>query len=194
MQKKQLLLLVIFTGSIYLTSAQEAKQEKPAKKGCSCINQAGILNGSRGAYLSVQTINGIKYKTWFAGVGAGFDSYYRSGFPVFLDVRKDLLKKKETPFVYADIGYHFLRDTRDQPNQWTENIYNKGSMYTDIGIGYRFGFSTKARWVISAGYSYKYVKYDNKYIFDCPTARCYENYITYKNYLHRFVMRLGFQF
>lgn len=198
MHKKLFLLLVIVTGSIYITSAQEAKQEQPAKKGCSCsfssINQAGVLNGSKGAFLTVQSINGIKYKTWFAGVGVGFDNYYRSGFPVFLDVRKDLLTKEQTPFLYADIGYHFVRDKKDRVNEWYENTYNNGSMYTDIGIGYRFGFLSKSRWVISAGYSYKYIKYDNKYIWECPTARCYENYITVKSYLHRYSMKLGFQF
>ena len=198
MQKRLLLLLVIVTGSIYITSAQETKQEQPAKKGCSCsfssINQAGVLNGSKGAFLTLQSINGIKYKTWFAGAGVGVDGYYRSSFPVFLDVRKDLLKKRETPFLYADVGYHFIRDTKDQLNQWYENAYNKGSMYTDVGVGYKFGFMSKGHWIVSAGYSYKYVKYKNMYLWECPTSRCYENYITVKSYLHRYAMRLGFQF
>ena len=196
--QKRFFLLIILAGSILITSAQQTKQEQPAKKGCSCsfssINQVGVLNGSKGAFLTLQTINGIKYKTWFAGVGAGVDGYFRASFPVFLDVRKDLLKKRETPFLYADVGYHFLRDTKDQINQWYENTYNNGSMYTDVGIGYRFGFFAKGHWVISAGYSYKYVKYLNKYLWECPTSRCYENYITVKNYLHRYSMRLGFQF
>ena len=197
MQKRLFLLLVFVTGSIYTTSAQEVKQERPAKKGCSCsfgsINQAGVLNGSKGASLTLQSINGIKYKTWFAGVGLGFDGYYRSGFPLFLDVRKDLQNKEQTPFLYADVGYHFLRDTKDRLNEWYENTYNKGSMYTDVGVGYRFGFLSKNRWVISAGYSYKYVRYYNRYLWECPTARCNESYITVKNYLHRYSMKLGFQ-
>lgn len=198
MQKRLLLLLVIVIGSIYITSAQETKQEQPTKKGCSCsfssINQAGVLNGSKGAFLTLQSINGIKYKTWFAGAGVGVDGYYRPSLPVFLDVRKDLLKKKETPFVYADVGYHFVLDTKDQLNQWYGNTYGKGSMYTDVGIGYKFGLTSKSRLVVSAGYTYKYIEYKNMYLWECPTSRCYENYITVKNYLHRYAMRLGFQF
>jgi len=196
MKKRLLLLLLIFTGSNFITSAQEVKREQPAKKGCSCslssINQAGVLNGSKGAFFSIQSINGIKYKTWFAGVGVGYDTYFRSGIPVFIDVRKNLLNKSQTPFLYADIGYHFLADKKDQVGQWYQNTYSNGA-YTDVGIGYKFGFYGKDRWVISAGYSYKYVKYVNEYTWPCPTERCYENYLTYKNYLHRYVMRLGFQ-
>jgi hypothetical protein len=195
--KKRYFLLLMLTGSILISSAQEAKQERPAKKGCSCsfssINQVGILNGAKGAFYQLQTINGIKYKTWFAGVGVGIENYFRTGIPLFFDVRKFLLKKSATPFLYADVGVHIVRDKNDRLNQWYENQYHNGT-YAEAGIGYKFGFYGKDRWVISAGYSYKYVKYRNLYIGDCPTSLCWENYYTYKNYLHRFAMKLGFQF
>jgi hypothetical protein len=195
--QKRLFLLAILAGTILIASAQEAKQERPAKKGCSCsfssINHAGILNGSKGVYFLAQTINGFRYKTWFAGIGAGYDNYYRSGFQLFLDVRKFILKKSQTPFVYADVGVHVVSDKTDHLNQWYENRFKNGA-YAEGGIGYKFGFNGKDRWVISGGYSYKYVKYDNVYIGTCPTSRCYENYFTYRNYLNRFAMKLGFQF
>jgi hypothetical protein len=195
--RKNIFLLVVLTGTALITNAQEANQGQPAKKGCSCsfssINQAGVLAGARGAYYQLQSINGIKYKTWFAGVGVGIDNYFRTGIPVFFDVRKNLLKKSATPFLYADVGVHIVRDKNDGVNQWYENQYHNG-VYTEAGVGYKFGFYGKARWLISAGYSYKYVKYQNLYTGGCQTARCYENYYTYRNYLHRYAMKLGFQF
>jgi hypothetical protein len=195
--QKRLLLFILLTGTTIISSAQEAKQEQPAKKGCSCsfssINHAGVLNGKKGAYFQIQTINGIKYKTWFAGVGVGLDTYFRSGIPLFFDVRKFLLQKSATPFVYADVGVHIVGDKKDQLNQWYENRYYNGT-YAEGGIGYKFGFHGKDRWVVSAGYSYKYVKRDYVYTGGCPTSRCWENYLTYKNYLHRYAMKLGFQF
>jgi hypothetical protein len=195
--RKNIFLFVVLTGTALITNAQAANQEQPAKKGCSCsfssINQAGILNGSRGVYYQLQSINGIKYKTWFAGVGVGMENYFRTGIPLFIDVRKYLLKKSTTPFLYADVGVHIVRDKNDRLNQWYENQYHNG-VYTEAGIGYKFGFLGKDRWVISAGYSYKYVKYENLYLGTCPTSRCYENYYTNRNYLHRYVMKLGFQF
>lgn len=195
--QKRLFLLVILTGSMFMTRAQDAKQEPPAGKGCSCsfssINQAGVLNGVKGAYLQVQTINGIRYKTWFAGAGVGIENYYRTGYPVFFDVRKFLLNKSQAPFVYADVGIHIVGDKTDRLNNWYENRYHNG-IFTEAGIGYKFGFRGKDRWLISAGYSYKYVKYDNVYLGTCQTERCYESYFTYRHYLHRYAMKLGFQF
>jgi hypothetical protein len=196
--KKRLLLLWFFIGFVLITSAQEAKQERPGKKGCSCsfssINQVGFLFGTKGAFYQAQTINGMKYKTWFAGVGVGVENYYRTGIPVFIDVRKYLFNKSSTPFAYADVGVHFVTDKHDQLNQWYENKYHNG-LYAEAGIGYKFGFSGKDRWLISAGYSHKYVKYDNKFLGSpCPTSRCYEGFYTYKNYLHRYAMKIGLQF
>lgn len=196
MQKRLLLLLIILTGSIPVTCAQVEKQVQPPK-GCSCsfssINQAGILFGTKGGYYQLQTINGISYKTWFAGIGVGVDPYFRTGYPVFFDLRKDLLNKSATPFLYADVGAHIVKDKNDLINQWYENIYRNG-VYTDVGIGYKFSIFSKFQGVFSAGYSYKNVERMNRYLGNnCTSGRCYDNFETYKDYLHRATIKIGFQ-
>jgi hypothetical protein len=197
MQKRSLLLWVILMGSILMASAQDEKQVQP-RKGCSCsfssVNQTGLLYGTNGAYYQLQTINGIKYKTWFAGIGVGVDPYFRTGYPVFVDLRKDLINKRATPFLYADVGVHIVKDNNDQVNQWYENDYSNGA-YTDVGIGYKFAVFSKLQGVVSAGYSYKNVNRKNKYLGNnCASGRCYDNYDTYKDYLHRGTIKIGFQF
>jgi hypothetical protein len=197
MKKRSLLLWLILTGSIIISNAQVEKQEQP-KKGCSCsfssINQVGLLYGTKGGYYLLQTINGIRYKTWFAGIGVGVDPYFRTGYPVFVDFRKDLINKSATPFLYADVGVHIVKDKNDLLNQWYEDVYRNGA-YTDVGIGYKFSIFSKFQGVISAGYSYKNVERRNMYIGNnCTSGRCYDNYETYKDYLHRGTIKLGFQF
>ncbi|THU35905.1 hypothetical protein FAM09_21170 [Niastella caeni] len=192
----KLLLFVVLTGVVLISSAQEAKQEQPVKKGCSCsfssINQIGVLNGGKGAYFEAQTINGVRYKTWFAGIGVGLDYYFRHGYPVFLDVRKDLLDKPFTPFFYIDGGFHLVNKKIVPESRWYQNVYSNG-FYGGAGVGYKVGFRSKFRVLASAGYSYKNVtrKYEN--VLGCGTP-CWEHYYTYKNYLHRFSMKLGVQF
>lgn len=194
---QKIFLLVVFTGLVLITSAQEAKQEQPAKQGCSCsfssINQIGVLNGSKGAYLQLQTINGIRYKTWFAGIGAGIDYYTRRGFPLFLDVRKDIFDKRSTPFLYADAGIHLVYKKKEKLSQWYQNTYSNG-FYGDAGIGYKLGFRSTGGLLVSAGYSYKYIDRKYEYITVCPTVRCYEDYFTYHNYYHRLSLKVGWQF
>lgn len=195
--KIKLLFLVVLTGCVFITSAQESNQGQPAKKGCSCsfssINQIGDLYGSKGTYFQIQTINGIRYKTWFAGIGAGIDFYTRGGFPVFLDVRKDIFEKRSTPFLYVDAGIHLVRDRKEEVSQWYQNTYSNG-FYGDAGIGYKLDVHGAGRLLVSAGYSYKNINRRYEYISTCPTTWCYENYYTYKSYLHRLSVKLGLQF
>lgn len=198
MQKRFLLLWIICCGAVCIAHAQVEKQVQP-RKGCSCsfssINQTGLLFGTNGTYYLLQTINGISYKTWFAGIGVGVDPYFRTSYPLFVDLRKNFLDKKNTPFVYGDVGAHIIKDKHDQQNFWYENVYRGGGAYTDAGIGYRFSILSFFQGVISAGYSFKFVERKNRPIdVYCPSGRCYDNYTTYKDYLHRGTVKIGFQF
>jgi len=194
--QKILLLLVVLIACVFVTSAQKAKQEQPAKKGCSCAFNAmilaGGLHGSRGDYFQMQTINGVRYKTWFAGLGAGLDFYYRPGIPLFVDVRKYIFDKPGTPFLYVDAGLHLPAKRKETVNAWTQNVYSK-SFYGDGGVGYAFGSHSKVRWILSTGYSYK----EGSYTVINPNTgctNCSEYFINYKKYFHRLTVKLGFQF
>ena len=52
------------------------------------INNIGLLKGQVDDVLQLQTINGIKYKSFFGGVGIGLDNYYFKTIPLFVDLRK----------------------------------------------------------------------------------------------------------
>ncbi|OQP54652.1 hypothetical protein A4H97_22065 [Niastella yeongjuensis] len=183
-------------GCVFITSAQEIKQEQPAKKGCSCsfssINQLGTVGGRWGIGPLVQSVNGVRYKTWFAGIGVGIDGYKRGSFPVFLDVRKDLFSKSLTPFIYADAGLHFPGKKIVSDNQWFESEYSTG-FYSDAGIGYKLGGSRPGRGaIVSAGYSYKYIEREYRYK-QSACVNCTTSYTTYNSYLHRISIKIGWQ-
>jgi hypothetical protein len=194
---KKLFLLVVLTKCVLVISAQEAKQEQPGKKGCSCsfssINQLGLLHGSKGGFFLIQTINGIRYKTWFAGLGAGLDFYYRPGIPLFIDVRKDIFDKPSTPFLYADGGIHLVGKRVQKDGNFWQNTY-KNSFYADAGIGYAFRSHTKIRWLISSGYSYKNLRSTREPISPCTMPPCTITYYAYESYFHRLSVKLGVQF
>jgi hypothetical protein len=197
MHLKYTLFFLLLIGYGWTASAQETKQEQPAKKGCSCsfssINQLGILAGSWGAGPLLQSVNGFRYKTWFAGVGVGVDIYKRGTFPVFLDVRKDILNARNTPFIYGEAGTHFPDKKMVSENQWYESEYASG-FYFDAGIGYRVGKKSKSGFLASAGYSYKYVTRVMLYKGPCGFAGCDNRMDSYyKYYLHRISIKVGWQ-
>lgn len=200
MPMKYLLLFILLQGECgFITSAQEAKQEQPAKKGCSCafssIIQAGALAGVKGTEALIQTVNGIRLHTWFIGVGIGLDHYSIKSYPLFLDVRKDLSRKLSTPFVYADAGINMPAKRKVQENRWYENDYSNG-FYSDAGVGYKIAMGRISKLLITSGYSYKRTEHDYKYVpdFGCDLVPCFQSYMTYISYLHRFSIKVGWQF
>ena len=71
--KKSYLILLLFLLLTNETPAQEIKKEK---KFFSSQISTGIVEGEQGTSFHIETINGLRYKTWFAGIGAGLDYYY----------------------------------------------------------------------------------------------------------------------
>jgi hypothetical protein len=192
------LLLAAFLGICSMAIAQtDSTLQKTKKKTCSCsfssINQGGIMRGEAGSYFQFQTINGIRYKTWFGGLGVGLDTYPAFGIPVFLDVRKNILDKLYTPFVYAEGGYHFA-DRNSQEIGWQRIEYTNGLFY-DVGLGLKVGFSKKGALLLSGGYSFK--KYEKKESYsagECDFFPCNAGAQTYSYRLNRLSMKIGLQF
>jgi hypothetical protein len=192
----KLVLLITWMGLCSLANGQTDKPTKPVKRSCSCsfssINQVGVLKGEPGSYIQFQTINGIRYKTWFAGIGAGADFYPVDGIPFFFDIRKNILKKQFTPFVYADAGIHFV-DKNKTENQWQRSEYTNG-FYYDVGLGYKIGVNNKSGLLLSGGYSYKIVEQKIYSISACGIYPCDQNQNTYTRRLNRLSLKLGWQF
>ena len=128
--------------------------QKAIKPVFTSINQVGIGWGGTGDALQLQTINGVSYKTYSAGIGIGLDYYWERTVPLFIDLRKDIFSKKQTPFVYADLGISMPWVKTDKENTWSKSDYDNGS-YVDVGIGYKIPVNKKLFANLSFGYSQK---------------------------------------
>ena len=119
--------------------------------------KAGLLNGEADkAGTELQLVSGLFYKTWFSGIGAGIDYY--SGFksiPLFMEVKKDLKQKKNTPFLSADVGYNWPLINKDYKLNNGLKYKFHGGLYYEVSAGYKFVLSNSLSMAFSAGYSYK---------------------------------------
>ncbi len=156
----------------------------------------GIVVGESDNSPQVQMINGVKWKKWFGGIGAGIDWYYIRSVPVFLSVNKSFFQKdKRSLFLSADAGYNFEWERkyyRDFPPYDTEK---KGGAYWGTGVGYRFGVGKSDNAVLfQLGYSYKKLTETQTYVNPCLIGPCpeYTERLDYK--LRRFSIKLGWGF
>jgi len=182
MFRKYTLITAILCGLGVSSLAQSdaaAKPEKISSIGFTSINQFGIATGEHDNGLLLQTINGLRYKTWFLGVGVGLDTYRAKTVPLFVDIRKSLSAKGSTPFLYADGGIQFSAEKKYNKDDYASKDYDPG-LYYDVGAGYYMGLKNKKALLISLGYSFK----DLEYTYFAAT---------YKYKLNRFSIKVGYK-
>lgn len=158
------------------------------------INSIGVLTGSSSDNFTVQTINGVAYKNWNVGIGTGIDWYGVRTIPLVLDVRRYFTQHKSKPFVYANGGLSFPW-AKDRPVEWntTKTAYRK-SPCAELGLGYTLATKNAFSMFISAGYSYKHVRYNQYYFLSDPVAEMFELKNTYDFNYRRIALRLGISF
>lgn len=159
------------------------------------IISAGAPFGENKPNVIIQTVHGVKMQSWFAGVGAGLDAYYKPSIPIFVDIRKNILHKSHTPFVYADGGINIVASKADAPQRNGTYTKRRPGAYLEAGAGYRAGLAKNAV-NFTVGYSYKgYVEniYGARFI---PNAAPEENALLEKKsfYLRRIAFKIGFEF
>lgn len=190
--------IILFTLVVLFASLKASSQDRQLRY--SSVNSFGVLNGGTGAEWQVQTIQGIRYQTLYAGIGAGIDNYFRKTIPVFLDLRKNIFEKEKTPFLYLDLGGSFPFKKHESGSTWAGAYTStfKTGYYYDAGIGYRIPFSRRFAAMISMGYSQKYMEEEqviSNYSYDpriyAPWRHTNDRY-AYT--LRRFSLRTGISF
>ena len=193
--------IFVFAIIISLTSFPLHAQEKQTNAGkanrCNCgfqsVVQAGMLEGATGPSWNIQTINGVHYKSWFAGLGVGLDHYTMRTIPLFIEVRKELFKRSRTPFVYADGGIHFAWLKTKEKSGWGSGDYNQG-LYYDIGGGYKIGFGKRDALLVSAGYTLKKLQEKRTMVVQCIAPPCNPSTNYYNYTFSRVTFKVGWQF
>ena len=140
-------------------------------------NYAGLLISGTKNSFQLQTINGLRYKEFSAGIGVGMDNYYYKSIPVFLHLTRKISIKNFSPFIYTDIGFNLPEDRKAEEEFWETSYYSKG-LYFDLGIGYSLPLYKKMSMTFALGYSQKHLeeKRERRYmgwpggvIHDLPT-------------------------
>lgn len=163
------------------------------------INSAGVIVGNHNQAFQLQSINGIKHKTYSAGIGVGLDDYYFKTVPLFIDLRKELLEKKLTPFVYVDLGAGIPWD-RAKIETWTTSYYKSGLLY-EMGVGYSIPVKGRFAFNFSVGYSEKILnetRETSSWIWTdympgfAPSS--YKDTADYRYTFRRISLKIGFSF
>ena len=188
--KKLFTLVIVIVLHQATLRAQTAGSHKGVLQSISAI---GLVNGSTGSSMMLQSTVGYSVKHTFAGLGAGLDLYKFRSVPLFLDLRQELGHKKQNIFLYGQGGYNLPWVTDQQKNESPfSNSGYKGSWYYDAGLGYRIRINTNAL-LFSAGYSYKELRTQGTE-WMCSGTGCGLTDQRYRYRLPRVVVKAGWRF
>ena len=162
------------------------------------INQLGFLEGEVGSAFQIQTINGLQYKSWFAGIGAGIDYYRFRSIPLFIDLRKEFGSSPNRFFVYTGAGMNFIWLTDQQKRDFVADHYGandfSNGLYFDAGIGYKIKLDNNIAMIISPGFSYKRTEAKTSNTI-CPfQAPCYIDAHRFDFAMSRLSVNIGLVF
>jgi len=152
------------------------------------INQVGLLVGASKPAFQMQSVNGVSYRGYSVGLGVGMDNYYFKTIPLFVQVRKNILTRTATPFVYVDLGANLPQDKEVETSGQTSKF--SSGLYYDIGIGYAAQVWKAVGLNVSIGYSRKETSENRVYGFLGADGRME----SYDYAFRRLSLKLGFSF
>ena len=188
---KNLLIYIFLLVSVINAGAQESIK---SKKIFSSQISAGITEGEQGTSFHIETLNGIRYKTWFGGIGTGLDYYYFRSVPIYLSAIKYLSPRNHSFYVQGDGGLNFAWGD-ETFRAWNEiDSKFKPGPYWNGSIGFVTGLDRKNSFSFGLGYSYKFLKEVREMAVQCFNPPCENSFETYRYNLNRLTLKLGWQF
>ncbi len=158
---------ILYLSVLCLATAWCAQGQLIKKEGTmhfKSILQPGILIGQKNSLpaFQVTTINGLKYKTWFGGIGAGIDYYGgKRSIPLFINLQKDIALKPVTWFLFASAGYNLPWLKEGERLTYMQGYSATAGIFYEAGLGYKFsrhfGFST----------AYSVKQFKESYTYNC---------------------------
>lgn len=191
--KKMLLSLFVFCIYASLHAQRVDKNVSEVLPRFHSFNSIQALNGNTTTSMAVNTVNGLQFNSLFAGVGVGFDYYFHTTIPLFLEARFDLVKRKRKLQLFGNGGLSFPFSGQNTKFEYSPGNYKTGTMYA-AGLDYLVPVGKDAI-IVGAAFSNKQVIHmvDNN-IWN-PVLNRLENAPTEEKYLfNRIAIRVGWMF
>lgn len=193
MYKFPMLMLVMTIAAGSLKAQDSTLKTSDWKSSFHSFNTVQVLNGSTTTSLAITTVNGFQFGKCFAGLGAGFDYYYHTTIPFFLEARFDLARRKGKLQLFGNAGLSIPFTAQNENQEYKSGHYKTGSLY-GTGIDYLVPVKKEAV-IVGLAFSNKQViqMVDNN-VWN-PLLNSFENIPTEGKYaFNRIAIRIGWMF
>lgn len=180
------LLLILFRNN---STAQAAAKSSTLHS----FNSVQLLNGGSTVSASIHSVNGLQWNKFFAGIGVGFDYYYHTSIPVFVEGRYDIIGEKRKLQAFVNAGMHVPFSNVNQQAKFKTGDFKIGKLLAG-GIDYLIPIKTDAL-IFGVAYSQKQsIQMVNNNIWN-PALNRFENVPIKEDYeFNRIWIKLGWVF
>ena len=119
------------------------------------LNTVQVLNGKTTTSLAINTVNGFQFGKLFTGIGTGFDYYYHTSVPLFLEARLDVLKRKGKLQLFGNGGLSFPFSGQNKNREFKTGPYKTGTLYA-AGFDYLIPVKNEA-FILGVAFSSKQI-------------------------------------
>ena len=185
--------LIVFFLFMQLTAALPAQQ----KIRFSTQNMVGLLVGGSDNAPQVQTINGLAYRNWFTGIGAGIDWYYQRSIPVFFSANRFFTTSpRRQVFLTSGAGINYPWGKPDYiTNGWGYDTRFSPGFFWMAGLGYKIGVGKQNdNLLIQLGYNNKAHSQKTTTVYPCLVPPCPQSTEKYQYSFNALSLKLGWGF
>ena len=157
------------------------------------FNTVQVLNGSTTTSFAINTVNGFQYGKLFTGIGTGFDYYYHTSVPLFLEARLNVAERKGKLQLFGNGGLSFPFSSQNKRQEFKTGPYKAAGLYA-AGLDYLVPVKKEAL-ILGVAFSSKQIiqMVDNN-VWNPMLNRIENNPIKDKYSLNRIAIRLGWVF
>ena len=119
------------------------------------FNSVQLLNGNTTTSAAIHSVNGFQFGKFFTGIGMGFDYYYHTSVPAFIEARYDIAGSKRRLQAFVNGGLHFSFSSLNKKQEYKTGPYKNGRLLA-AGLDYFIPVKNEAL-IIGLGYSQKQV-------------------------------------
>jgi hypothetical protein len=199
---KVLGLMIIFS-SLLISNESNAQQNKWKAWG---VPELGYISGTYEISGDIRLQGGVQNNGWNIGLGTGVDYYRFTSFPIYVQGRKFIGKRKGKPFVLTSMGINLPSEQTKQRNQplfidffrpivppALNPFYYDTGIYGELGAGYAFLNKKGRGLLLSLSYTQKRIKETTKDYNYMQGAEVYTDDISVY-IMHRAAFRIGYKF
>jgi hypothetical protein len=191
---RQLLLITTLLLTVFQVPAQRnSTTTARSADGFHSFNTLQLANGSSTTSFALTTVNGFQWSRFFAGAGTGFDYYFHTSIPLFVEARLDLVRRKGKIQLFGNGGLNFPFSSPNKNFETRTGDYKTGRYY-GAGLDYLAPAHSQA-FILGVAFSNKQdiQLVDNK-VWNPVLNRLEDLPIKQDYSLNRITIRIGWMF